>query len=316
MADKVFNHRQLQLVSHKLNGFVSKQVFMPEMKWNTFIPVMPVSKREGVFYVEKEKGLFELADRVASGEWANYNTEDWTSSSYKVEDYARGFQATKDELEEADNELNLLQMRTRRAFKNVELRKEYEALSLAFLTASVLTIYTAPAVWVKTTTNLPNNSTSIVQHLVEAKRKIGSATNYTIMANKLLLGGKVANVIGIHNDFYDIDKYTNSGIYRRSGIPKVIQGLDVTEIDSVYMPHSERIKSSQTKSSMISDQAIVAYVNMNDPEDTWITCFQKHPKRVMIRENNEKVIAGEVNESYQFKVLNSNYAVLIDNIEG
>ena len=315
MPDKIFNHRQLQLVTNKLNGFVAKNVYMPEHKWHEFIPVLPVSKREGTFYVEKDKGLFELADRIAPGQWADYNTEDWTSSSYAVADYARAWFATKDELEEADSELNLLQNRVKRAHKNVDLRKEYQAMSLAVLTASVLALYTAPAVWVKTTTNAVNNSISIVAHIVEAKRRVGSATNYTVMPNKLIIGGKVANLIGIHNDFYQIDQYTTKGLYRRVGMPAEIHGCKVIVVNSVYVPNSERIKSSQSKSLMMSDQAIVCYTSDN-PEDTWITCFQRHPKRVMIRENNDKVLSGEVNEAYQFKVINSNYAIIIKNIEG
>jgi len=66
---------------------------------------------------------------------------------------------------------------------------------------------------------------------------------------------------------------------------------------------------------MVSDIAVVAYIGSNS-DNTWITCFQRHEKRNMMKENNEKFIAGEVNEAYQFKVMNSNYAVQLTNIEG
>jgi len=314
MADKVFNDRQLKLIQTKLNNFIVKPFGMPETAWQKIVPVKKVNKRNGVFYVMKDTGLFELADRIAPAEWARYNTEDWSSSSYEVADFGRGFFATKDELKEADSELNLLQNRIRMAMVNLELRKEYEFFKLVNNSASYGLSVSEANPWVASATGEPNNTVNIIQRLNLLKDQFAEQTNYTIYPNTLIVTEKFANLLSSHDQIYDINKYTKSDIYESIGIPKRLAGLRIITVASKYISTVQRRKSSPSKTNMLNDNmAIMAYVNKT-PDNTWIVCFQRHPKRMLVNENNAKVFSGDVEETYGFKVIQPKYAMKITGI--
>jgi len=311
MADKIFNDRQLKLIKTKLQNFIVKPFGIPDTIWQEIAPVKSVNKRTGVYYVFKDTGVFELADRIAPGEWARYSTEDWSSSSYTVSDYGKGFFATKDELKEADSELNLLQSRIRRAIGNLQLRKEYEFMKLLNSSTSYGNTYTVSKAWVASATGLPNESASIIQDLVSAKDEFAEATNYTIMPNTLILPEKVANLMSSHPELYDVNKFTRSDLFTEVGLPKRIAGLRVVTVKSIYIPTTERRKSNPSKLSMMNqNMAVICYVN-KVPDDTWICCFQRHPRRMLVNENNAKVFSGDVEETYCFKVIQPKYALKI-----
>ncbi len=314
MADKIFNDRQLKLVQTKLNNFIVKPFGMPKTVWQDIVPVKKVNKRNGVFYVMKDTGMFELADRIAPAEWAKYNTEDWSSSSYEVADYGRGFFATKDELKEADSELNLLQNRIRLAMTNLELRKEYEFFKLLADNNSFGNVVAESSAWVSSATGLPDNTINIIQRLNLLKDQFASETNYTIYPNTLIMTEKFANLLSSHDQLYDINKYTKSDLYTNIGIPSKIAGLRVLTVASKYISTVQRRKSNPSKTPMLSDDTIImAYVN-KVPDNTWIVCFQRHPKRMLINENNAKVFSGDVEETYGFKVIQPKYALKITGV--
>lgn len=314
MADKIFNDRQLKLIQTKLDNFIVKPFGVPETAWQKLAPVKNVKSRSGVFYVMKDTGLFELADRISPAEWAKYNTENWSSSSYEVADYGRGFFATKDELQEADSELNLLQNRMRLALTNLELRKEYEFFKLVNNSSSYGVVATATSAWVNSATGEPDNTVNIIVELNKYKDQFAEQTNYTVMPNTIIMTKKFANLLAGHDKLYDVKKYTEKEIYRETGIPKVIAGLNVVTVSSKYISTVQRRKSSPAKTSMLDNNKIIlAYIN-KVPDNTWIVCFQRHPRRTLINENNAKVFSGDVEETYGFKVIQPKYAMLVTGV--
>ena len=312
--DKIFNDRQLKLIQTKLNGFIVKPFGVPETSWQKLAAVKSVNKRNGVFYVMKDTGLFEMADRIAPAEWAKYNTEDWSSSSYEVADFARGFFATKDELTEADSELNLLQNRIRLALVNLDIRKEYEFFKLLKNSSSFGASVTESAAWVASATGEPVNTVNIIQRLNILKDQFAQETNYTVYPNTLIMTEKFANLLSGHDQIYDIRKYTETQIFNKVGMPSKLAGLNIVTVKSKYISAVQRRKSSPTFETMLNDnEMVMAYINKT-PDNCWIVCFQRHPRRTLIKDNNAKYISGDVEETYGFKVIQPKYAMKISGI--
>ena len=314
VGDKVFNDRQLKLITPKLKNFIVKPFGMPETAWKKIAPVKSVKSRQGVFYVMKDTGLFELADRISPSEWARDNKGDWTSSSYVLEDFGRGFFVTKDELLDADSELNLLQSRINLAMVNLELRKEYEFFKLVNQSSSYGLTVSESNPWVNSATGEPNNTVNIVQRLNLLKDKFAEQTNYTIYPNTLIVTEKFANLLAGHDQIYEINKYTKSDIYESIGIPKRLAGLRIVTVASKYIGTVQRRKSAPAKTPMMEDNmAILSYSNKT-PDNTWIVCFQRGGKKMLTKENNAKVFSGAVEETYAFKVIQPKYAMKITGI--
>lgn len=312
---KGFNTSNLKLVDHVLKNFVQNNVFDTPFIHQDYCPVIPVNSLVGKFYVMKDGSYFELAREYVGGVWAEAGGEDWTSSTYDCHYWAAGWHATKDDLKEADSQLNLLQNRIATAVKKVERRKEYEFFALVGATASYGTrlSLTTNDCWV-TSVGVAVATATIHDNVVLMKRYVASATGYQYEANTMFIPAIVADGIQTHPEIYSITKYTNPDLIHESGIPMRLWGLKVVVVKGRYVSISGAKAASPSKTAMLSDKVGFAHINMSDPEKSWIVRFQRYGRRMMINENNDKVISGDVSEVFDTKVIHTAMASLLDNV--
>jgi len=310
-----FNLSNLKLVSHVLGNFSKNAVFDTEFVHQDYCPIIPVDALSGIFRVSKEGDYFELARKYAGGVWADSAGEEWSSSTYTCSYWAEGYKAVKDDMAEADANLNLLQNRISKAIRKVERRKEFEFFNLVGTTASygTKTALTTSQCWV-TTAGIVNQTATIKEDVNLQKLIVASAGNFTFAVNTMFIPVNISMGIYMHADIYDIQKYTNPDLIYDSGMPMKLWGLRIIEVKGQYVSIAQGKKASPTKSKFLSDKVGFAHINMNDAEQTWIARFQRFGRRHMIEKNDAKVISGEISECFQTKVIHTAMASLIDNV--
>ncbi len=312
MGANLFNWRNLQLVNHVLTDFVHNLRYPNGMIGNQIVFSKSVSKDNGKFRVLKADGLYELGQQIAKGAWADANTAGYSSTTYSCEEFGAGWFVVKDEMEEADDTLNIYQDQVMLANERVDRRFEERVFAAIKTTSAVKSTktLTSGVVWINSTS--VNSSSDFKGDIAWAKRVIKSATKQSLEANTIIIPSKVADYLWMHPDIYDFQKYVNPNIMDIHSMPSKIFGLNVLVANSVYITDATNKKGTSTVTQCLTDKAIVCHLSSKYP---WVVAFKRRNKRFMIRDDNPKVITGEVNQAFDIKVLNTDLAAMIVNIE-